>query len=710
MRTIHHYIKNKTGFVLFAAVLFWLKTYLSYQLEFNLGVQGTLQELILFINPLSIPLLLFSFTLFIKGEKKSKLTLLFIYLLLTLLLYSNIMYYREFTDFLTVGTIVGSGNVSGGLFASSLALFKPQDLLYWGDFLFLAVYAFKTKRSDSTEKATKLKPILVLTSAILLFVGNLTLAEIDRPQLLTRTFDRNYIVKYLGINFYAGYDSYKTLQNNQIKASADESDMSTVLNYVQEHHAQPDPDMFGSIAGKNLIYIELESIQQFLIDYQLEDENGELQEVMPFVNQLFNDEATHSFNNFFHQTGQGKTSDAEMLAENSLYGLAQGGAFSQVGSENTFQSASKILEAEQDYTSAVFHGNVGSFWNRNDTYQSMGVDYFFDSGFYNMDEGRTMEYGLKDKLFFQESVQYLEQLPQPFYTKFLTVTHHFPFPLDEANATFPKADTNDETINNFFVTAHYMDEAIEEFFNYLKESGLYEDSVFVLYGDHYGISDMRNPSLAPLLDKYSMNWDAYDNAMMQRVPFMIHIPGETNGQIHEEFASQTDILPTVLHLLGIETQDYTFMGTDVFSPEHDPIVPLRNGNIITPKYTIIGQTIYNTETGELLRNLSGEELKEIDDIKTHASAELAASDSILMKDLLRFYTPEVLKTAEETEYSYINQLSHLRNELNQSTTLIEQNNGQTTAPLYETNAPENNNEELDQPVDLENQMIEKIQP
>lgn len=688
MNRMKHFLDTRLGFFTAATILFWLKSYSAYQMEFTLGASGWLQQFILLINPIASTVILFSVSLYFKKPKTAYSALFVVYFLMSLLLYANVLYYREFSDFLTTGTIFGAGNVSGGLFASSIALLKARDVFYWVDFLILIWAVAKKKISIDPRPMKKRVAVAATTLGATLFAGNLTLAESDRPQLLTRTFDRNYIVKYLGLNFYSAYDAYQAVQNNQMKASADESDMVQVLDYVNDHHAEPNPEMFGIAEGRNVIYIELESVQQFLIDYHLEDENGETHEVTPFLNSLFHDEATHSFENFFHQTGQGKTADAEMLVENSLYGLPQGGAFTQLGSENTFHSTSKILENHGGYTSAVFHGNVGSFWNRTDTYESLGIDYFFDADFYDMSEGRTMEYGLKDKLFYQESVQYLEQLPQPFYTKFMPVTHHFPYPLDEANADIPAADTSDNTINNFFVTAHYMDEAIEEFFNYLKDSGIYESSIIVLYGDHYGISNARNETLAPLLDKDPETWNGYDNTMLQRVPLLIHMPGITNGQTHETFGGQADVMPTMLHLLGVETQDYILMGSDLFSPEHDEMVPLRNGNVVTPEYTLLGSTVYDTETGEVVEDMSPEQEEEVASIKEAANKQLKSSDSVLMKDLLRFYTPEGLEDDEEKDYLYAEQLPVLQNEERRETSVIEQNGGQSTVELYETNAPE----------------------
>lgn len=687
-------LSKRLGFFTFAVILFWLKTYLVYQTEFHLGVEGLMQEFILLINPIATTVFLFSIALYFSKSKKAYTALIVVYFLTSILLYANVLYYREFSDFLTISTILGAGKVSNGIGASAFALLRPQDILYWLDFVVLIVVMFSKKIGIQRDNRPVLKryAVAMTTLGVTLFAGNLALAESDRPQLLLRTFDRNYIVKYLGINFFTAYDGYQTAQSNQIKASADESDMETVLNYVNEHHAEPNSDMFGIAKDKNVIYIHLESFQQFLIDYQLEDESGEMHEVTPFINSLFDNKDSYSFENFFHQVGQGKTADSEMLLENSLFGSSQGGAFTQYGSANTFQSTSQILRSENDYTSAMFHGNVGSFWNRDDTYKSMGIDYFFDDEYYTFTEENTLEYGMKDKIFFQESIQYLEQLPQPFYSKFITVSNHFPYPLDEANADIPAATTGDNTIDNYFVTARYLDQAVEEFFNYLKESGLYDNSMIVLYGDHYGISNARNQTLAPLLGENPEEWSGYNNAMMQKVPAIYHIPGNGNGEILDTYGGQVDMLPTTLHLLGIDTTDYVLMGNDLLSPEHDEAVAFRNGDVVTPKYTLNGSVIYDTATGEVIAEPSEEVLAEVEKLKEQTTAQLSTSDSILQSDLLRFYTPEGLIEDDVADFNYMDQLERLK-QLNESlgadaTSLYHLNGNQSTVPLYKTNAPE----------------------
>src|SRR5699024_4728974 len=144
----------------------------------------------------------------------------------------------------------------------------------------------------------------------------------------------------------------------------------------------PNPEYFGVAEDRNVIVIGLESVQQFLIDYELEDENGQSHEVMPFLSSIYDNESSYSFENFFHQTGQGKSSDAEVLGELSLYGLPQGSVFQTLGSANTFHSAPNILEQQGGYTSAAFHGNVGTVWNRTEPKRTYAHEDFIDYELY----------------------------------------------------------------------------------------------------------------------------------------------------------------------------------------------------------------------------------------------------------------------------------------------------------------------------------------
>lgn len=647
---IKQIINTRYGFISLLLCLIWIKTIIAYIFEFNLGVEGVLQYIILLINPIASTLLLLSLAMYVKNTKRFYITSMIIYLGTLLLLFSNIIYYREFTDFITINTMLGAGKVASGLGESALRLFRIYDPLYILDiFLITALLTKKVIKMDDTVIKGRLAFATSLF-AMAFFAMNLTLAEISRPELLTRTFSRDYLVKYLGLNAFTVYDGIQTYNSSQIRAEASENDIVEVEEYVSSHHAKENDNMFGIAKGKNVIYIHLESTQQFLIDYKLKDENGVEHEVMPFINSLYHNKATYSFDNFFHQVKAGKTSDAETLMDNSLFGLNQGALFTQLGGKNTFESAPTILKQE-GYTSAVFHGNGGNFWNRNETYKNFGYDYFFDSSYYDVNSENSFQYGLHDKPFVEQSKQYLDKLKQPFNIKMLAVSNHYPYSEIKDN-DFPMASTNDETINGYFATANYLDQAVKEFFDYLKESGLYENSMIVLYGDHYGISNSRNKELASLVGKDSSTWTNYDNAQLQRVPYMIHIPGETNGFVSHEFGGQVDSLPTVLHLLGIKTDNKLLLGQDLFSKDRDGVVAFRDGDFMSKEFTYYGGTIYDNKTSLQALELSEEQNDLFNKQKERANSQLSTSDKINNGDLFRFFTKSNLTHPDISQINF----------------------------------------------------------
>ncbi|WP_311897021.1 LTA synthase family protein [Enterococcus cecorum] len=683
------WVNKRLGFFGLLLVLMWIKNMLAYTLDFHLSLENALQHFILIINPIATTLLLLSVGLYVRRKKPAYITMMVIYFIMTALLFSNAVYYREFTDFITINTMLGAGKVASGLGESAIKLFRPYDILYWLDFILL-VFALAIKRIKMDETPVRARMAFAFsTLAVMIFSGNLFLAESDRPELLTRTFSRDYLVKYLGINAFTAYDGVQTYKTTQVRAQASATDMDEVAEYVKGHYAKPNDQYFGLAKGRNVIYIHLESTQQFLIDYKLKDENGVEHEVMPFINSLYHSNSTFSFSNFFHQVKAGKTSDSETLFENSLFGLNQGALFTQLGGKNTFEAAPNILKQTQGYTSAVFHGNSGTFWNRNETYKHLGYDYFFDASYYNVTEDNSFQYGLNDKPFFQQSVTYLEHLQQPFYTKFIAVSNHYPYSQLSGDETgFPLAQTKDETINSYFSTANYMDTAVHEFFDYLKQSGLYDNSIIILYGDHYGISNARNKELAQLLGKDRDTWSNFDNAQVQRVPYMIHIPGMNKGKIIDTYGGQVDALPTLLHLLGVDTQNYIQLGQDLFSPDHKQLVAFRDGDFVTPNYTYYGGVLYDNKTGEEITEPSEELKKQIDADKEAVSDQLATSDKINNGDLLRFYTKSGLKAINPDDYNYLkntDRIEKIEKELgDKSTSVYSKHNHTSTTDKYQT--------------------------
>ena len=682
-------MSTRLGFVLTLLLLYWFKTMWAYSVDFNLDIQGPYQIFLAVINPLPISLLFIGLALYIKRTKLFYSLAFGIYLLLFIWLISNSIYYREFTDFVTVNTMLASSKVSAGLGAAALELFRPWDVIYILDFPILAFFFFKKWIRMDNRPFNKRASFAVTSLSAMLFSANLFLAEIDRPELLTRGFSNYYVVRALGLPAFLGYSANQTYAANKERSKASEADLKPVEEYIQQHYAKPNPEYFGMAKGRNVIYIHLESFQQFLIDYKLKVDDKEY-EVTPFLNSLYHSKETFAFSNVFNQVKAGKTSDAETMIETGLFGLNQGSFMVNYGGTNTQQAAPFILSKNGYNSSAVFHGNAGSFWNRNTAYKQWGYNYFFDASYFTkQNSSNSFQYGLNDKYMLKDSIKYLERLQQPFYTKFITVSNHYPYTtsLSGDDLGFPLAKTQDETINGYFATANYLDSSIKAFFDYLKESGLYKNSIIILYGDHYGISNSRNPALAPLLGKNSETWSSYDNAMLQRVPYMVVIPGMDKGGIIDTFGGEIDMLPTLEHLLGIESNKFLQVGQDMLSPDHDQIVAFRSANyFVTPEYTSYSGRTYYTKTGEEITNPDENTKEQLDKIREAANLQLRISDSIQTGDLLRFFKGNDLGKVNPEDYSYTNSFKALKKiekeKGDKSTSLYNQRGNQSTVDLF----------------------------
>lgn len=695
------FIQTRPGFLTLLVLCFWIKYIFAAYFDFNLGLSDPYQHIIMWLSPIGTAIILISIGFYFPKPLVSYIAMLVMDFANTALLFANIIYYRQFTDFLTIKTMTNAGKVSQGLGKSTVALLHPSDIIIWIDLIIIITLLIIHKIKIDQKSYGLSMPFAITSIGALLTTLNIFLAETSRPRLLRNTFDRSYVVKYLGVDTFAAYDGIKSAQNGQVTRNANASDLNNILNFTKQNYAAPSSSYFGIEKNRNVIVIHLESFQQFLINLKV---NGK--EVTPFLNSLYKNKHTISFSNFYHQVGLGRTSDAENMLETGTYGISDGSLFTSLGSENTFQAAPQILR-QDGYTSAVFHGNVGTFWNRNDVYKNMGYNYFFDKNYYSTQPKDASGYGLKDKLFFAESIKYLEQMQQPFYTKFITVTNHIPFNLDkeDQDPNFKTTNTTDQTINNYFVTAHYLDEAIHEFFNYLKSSGLYKNTMVVIYGDHYGLSNSENETLAPVIGESSDTWNTYNNVQMQRVPFMIHA-NNLKGQINHEVGGEIDVLPTLLHLLGINTKDYVQFGNDLLSPHRQNWVVFRNGTIVSSKYVIVGAkgikgTVYDRKNGKQIINFTPQEKKEIAELAKKGKDSLHYSDLLNNHNLLRFYTPKGFIPVDPDQFNYsenYQRMITIRQQLGvYSTSLYSRHHGSTTG-LYRTEAPElkGRQEEIDQ--------------
>lgn len=611
---------------LIAVLLFGAKTYIIYRFIFNISLDNVMQEFILFINAFIVAFFLLAISTLFKQRRQMK-YIKYVTLFGSLILYFNIVFYRNFSDFITI-PLLFQGSNAADLGSSILSLIKVWDILLFLDVIIIW-YLAKKYGDMTTASYSRLHRRAAIVLSIGLLAFNYILAEIERPDLLQRTFDREYLVKNIGIFNYHIYDVVLQTKSKAQRVFADGNELTEIEEYIKEETKfEPSEDMHGVAEGKNVIFIWLESLQTFVLNNTM---NGE--EVTPFLNSLM--EESYYFENFYHQTEQGKTSDSEFIVDNSLYPLPSGAVYF-THAQNDYHSLPEIL-GNRGYFPTVFHANNKSFWNRDVMYDNLGYEHFFDVEYYDVTDENSVGWGLKDKEFFEQSIPYMKEIPKPFYARFITLTNHYPFDLAPEDATIEKYDSNSRTLNNYFQTVRYLDESIELFFEQLKESGLYEDSIIILMGDHYGISDFHKKAMSTYLDK---EYNDYLHVQLQRVPLYIHIPGH-DGEVISKIAGQIDIKPTLLNLLGVDTSNDLTFGTDLFAEERKDFIALRDGSFITEEYVYTKETCYDRLTGEIIEGTedleTGEEVNACTPYVEQVEKELSYSDQIIYGDLFRFY-------------------------------------------------------------------------
>lgn len=328
------------------------------------------------------------------------------------------------------------------------------------------------------------------------------------------------------------------------------------------------PKYWAAAQGKNLIVVQMESFQNFLLGLSIDG-----QEVTPNLNKLISSE--HYFNNFYTNAGQGTTSDAEFVVNTSLYVPHHEVATSSNYMTKELPSLPKLMKAN-GYNTATFHTNSVEFWNRKTLYKVLGFDKYYDQSFYGDDD--HIAFGSSDEVLYAKTVPELVKMDakdDPFYAMVISMSAHHPYKMPESKfkMTLPKRYEG-TLVGDYVLAQNYADYAMGQFLDELKSSGLWDDSVIVFYGDHQGVSlyslDGNEKSLME-----EMVGHEYGYTDMFNVPFIIHAPGIDQPTVYTQTGGQIDILPTVANLLGISMKDQLHFGEDLMNQQTN-LLPVRH--------------------------------------------------------------------------------------------------------------------------------------
>jgi lipoteichoic acid synthase len=440
-----------------------------------------------------------------------------------------------------------------------------------------------------------------------------------QPTLLTAMSNRIYLTKMIGnIDFHVVdvYNFISTSIKNSKKLP--DSRVNEIRSYLENNNKDNGQSvMKGKYDGKNLIVIQVEALQQFVINQKV---NGN--EITPNLNRWI--KKSMYFDNYYYQVAGGTTSDAEFMSNNSLY-PAQSGAAYYTYSGNTYDSLAIALKKKGYYTSAM-HGNSEGFWNRNVMYKAEGFDDFFGEHSYNIDE--IIGLGLSDESFLNQSIEKMNKFEQPYYSFIVTLTSHFPYDAEDKYGDFDVGEYEDTFMGNYLKAIHYTDEQLGNFLDTLEKNGTLENSVVVIYGDHFAIPKNKADQLYEF--ENITNPNDYDWFKYQKVPLIMHFPDGTNsGVVNHDYTCQMDLYPTLANLFDIKNP-YMF-GEDMLNNNSGKVI-FRNGSFIDGKYLYVSwtNTYYDLDTGKIVK-----ETPELKAENARYNKELQYSDDLLNHNLMK---------------------------------------------------------------------------
>jgi len=517
---------------------------------------------------------------------------------------SVIVYFRQFGIVPTYHAFMQAHQVVD-VADSILSLLQPLYLLYFADLAaFILFPAVRRMIRVSLQHSGRAAPGLAWTGALAVvaaygFVYGSLLNELKQAE-------RMGLVGYELHVIFTGVASAHAAPASAVPITPD------AVRSVKDIELKPEPVGFGAAKHRNLIVVQLESIQNFVVGLTV---GG--QEITPVLNRLVRD--SYYFPNFYQSVGQGNTSDAEFVMNTGFYPPAHMAASHAYGGKE-LPGLPRLL-ADLGYETMTLHTNDVSFWNRAELYPALGFRRYYDKAYFGEED--PIAFGASDEVLYEKTIPLLTELRDQgrlFYAQLIAQSSHHPFLPPETKRLIELPEEWEGTfVGNYLKMANYADRALGQFIDRLKEEGLWERSMLVVYGDHFGLSVHSLSETDRRLLEEAIG-EEYGPKVVHNVPLIITIPGVTDGGLtFHRLGGQIDIMATVANLLGIPLAKHVQFGQDL----------LNSGeNILGTRYYLPTGSFFN----EQILYISGETYGEGTVIPLGASGPPPESDPFRYKD------------------------------------------------------------------------------
>ena len=301
--------------------------------------------------------------------------------------------------------------------------------------------------------------------------------------------------------------------------------------------------MSGVLAGKNLILIQLEAIDTWMVDY------------MPNLKAVKEQSVVFS-NHYTPAYITAGTFNTEFIVNTGLL-PATTGTSTSVYTRNAFPNSLPHLFREEGYTAESFHGSEGNVYNREQIHLNLGYEDYHSGS----------EMGMADYTMDSDLMAAFDDMTDdaPFFTFIITYSGHGPYseenPIYLAHADEARAEATRTDGNYVYAVAHAKetDAFIGELMAALEENGLLEDTVVAFYADHY--------NYYMLDDDLNMDIKGVDSLdLLQHTDFFLYSQ-DLEPETVEKYTSSIDVLPTLANLFGLSAEYELLTGDDAFSAD-----------------------------------------------------------------------------------------------------------------------------------------------
>jgi len=346
----------------------------------------------------------------------------------------------------------------------------------------------------------------------------------------------------------------------------------------------------GLFEGKNLIFITAEAFTSQVIDPEL----------TPTLYRL-STEGIH-FTDYYQILTGCSTTGGEFT---NLVGLIPyGGVDSMLEAEQQYLFLTMGHQLQKlGYTSAAFHNNDHTYYNRHRTHTKLGYDTYFAYG-NGMEDLITNCWPRSDLEMVDVTLpDYLDQ--QPFNLYYMSVSGHATYGMNNAMSkkNFAKVEhlPYSKTVKCYLACNLELEYALESMVRMLEEAGIADDTVIVIGSDHYPYGLSAGATWGDGTDYVSELYGrGIQTEQIRDSNSLIIWSGclEDMDIVVDEPVFSLDILPTLSNLFGLEYDSRLLAGRDVFS-EQDALVfwPLTGGWKTEMGYYQASKGIFNPAEG-----------------------------------------------------------------------------------------------------------------